>query len=129
MNKRELETMNNYRLLGLEMAHRLVKSGGIEALEKEIRLRKVGYKLPVSSEEIDIASKAIKEMCNDTYRAMAVWTLHNEPFNWGETRLRRFIDRFDYQTSFLSGGYMTFKDILEQIKAETPIELQIRYND
>lgn len=128
MNKKEQDTLNNYRLLGLEMAHRLVKTGGIEALEKEIRIRKAGYRSPVSHREIDEAAKGIKEMCNDTYKVMSVWTLRNAPFNFGKTRLQRFIDQFDYQTSFLAGGYMTFKDITDQILEELDMELRIRYN-
>ena len=129
MNKREMETLNNYRLIGLDMAYRLVKAGGLEALENEIRLRKKGYRLPVSHKEIDEAAKGIKEMCNDTYKVMSVWVLRNPPFNYGPKRLQRFIDQFDYQTSFLEGGYMTFKDITDQILEELNMELKIRYND
>lgn len=122
-----IKDFNNGRIAGLEMALRLVKEGGIEALEKEIKFRnQTKINLPLTNAELDKASQAIKELCNDTYMLMAIWTLHNEPFRFGEKRCQRFQTRFEEHTKCLLEGFVNWKDIQETIKEEMKLVLEIR---
>lgn len=99
------------RTEGLELALRIVKEGGAEALEREM----------------DKAAQKIKEQILDTVLAMSVMVLRDE-FGFGKKRLDQFKARFNLKTECMNDGLVTWADILEAIRDETGIELTIREN-
>lgn len=116
------------RTEGLELAYRIVKEGGAEALEREMKRRRVtGIKIPVDHRELDKAATKVKMQILDTVLAMSIMVLRDE-FDFGKKRLERFKDRFNQKTECLNDGLVTWADILETIKDETRIDLQIREN-
>ena len=78
------------RTEGLELALRIVREGGAEALEREMKRRRVtGIKVPVDHREMDKAAQKIKEQILDTVLAMSIMVLRDE-FGFGKKRLDQF---------------------------------------
>lgn len=112
---------------GLALAWRIVREGGAEALEKEINERKAtGISVNMSMKEIDTAILPIKELTIRTVLAMSVATLRDE-YGFGKERLQRFADRFMLKADCMSEGWLTWKDLCENIEEETGIH--ISYDD
>ena len=64
---------------GLYLALKIVREGGLEALEKEIRFRNItGIKTSFAMKEIEGATQEIKNNTIDTVTCLAVHTLHDE---------------------------------------------------
>jgi hypothetical protein len=113
----------------MEFALRLAKDKGIEELEKEVRFRnRTGVSLNLTRQEIAAGSDKIKNMTFDTMLAMSLMTLRDE-FDFGKKRLERFKDRFTEKAASLAEDYCTWLDIVDALKEETGIELEIRLND
>ncbi|MGN0416952.1 hypothetical protein [Anaerostipes faecalis] len=116
------------RMDGMAYALRIAKKEGIEGLEEELKRRGItGMNLPASHKEIDQELDKIKMQVLDTVLAMSCLVLRDE-FNFGAKRLNRFKDRFNFKTECLQDEHLTWADILEVIREETGIELQIREN-
>lgn len=127
--EKEMQIMQQGRMNGMQLALKIVKEGGIEKLEKEIAFRgRTGINLAITDKELDVACEAIKNMTFDTYLLMSMWTLHND-FGFGQQRCQRFHDRFADHTECMGEGLITWPDLQEQLKIETGIELELRYND
>lgn len=116
------------RTEGMEFALRLAKDKGIEELEKEVRFRnRTGVSLNLTRQEIASGSEDIKNMTFDTMLAMSMMVLRDE-FDFGKIRLKRFKDRFTEKTASLVDDYCTWLDIIDTLKEETGIDLEIRWN-
>lgn len=114
---------------GMVFALRIAKEHGIEELEKEIKRRGIsGINARLTHEEIDQASNRIKMMVLDTVLAMSCMTLRDE-FGFGHDRLMRFKKRFNSKSECIMDGYASWEEMLEIIKDETKIKLEIRKND
>lgn len=117
------------RTEGMEFALRLAKDKGIEELEKEVRFRnRTGVLLNLTRQELAAGSQNIKNMTFDTMLAMSLMVLRDE-FDFGKKRLERFKDRFTQKAASLAGDYCTWLDIIDTIKDETGIDLEIRINN
>lgn len=117
------------RTEGMEFALRLAKDKGIEELEKEVRFRnRTGVSLNLTRQEIAAGSDKIKNMTFDTMLAMSLMTLRDE-FTFGKKRLERFKDRFTEKAASLAEDYCTWLDIVDVLKEETGIDLEIQWND
>lgn len=120
------------RTEGMEFAPCLAKDKGIEELEKEVRFRnRTGISLNLTRQELAAGSqniKNIKNMTFDTMLAMSLMVLRDE-FDFGRKRLERFKDRFTRKATSLAGDYCTWLDIIDTIKDETGIDLEIRINN
>ena len=116
------------RTEGLELALRIVREGGAEALEREMKHRRVtGIKVPVDHREMDKAAQKIKEQILDTVLAMSIMVLRDE-FGFGKKRLDQFKARFSLKTECMNDGLVTWADILEAIRDENDSDLTIREN-
>ena len=117
------------RTEGMEFALRLAKDKGIEELEKEVRFRnRTGISLNLTRQELAAGSQNIKNMTFDTMLAMSLMVLRDE-FDFGKKRLERFKDRFTQKATSLADDYCTWLDIIDTIKEETGIDLEIRMNN
>lgn len=86
---------------GLDLALRIVKQGGIEALEKEIKFRNItGVHTSLATKDLDKASQKIKEMTLDTFTILGIAVLH-DCFGFGQIRCQRFMDGMDKGLSTL----------------------------
>ena len=111
---------------GLALALKIVREGGAEALEEEIRVRGItGINVNLSQKELDEALLPIKELTIRTLLAMSVATLRDE-YGFGKDRLQRFVNRFMQKTTCLEEGWLTWKDLCENIQEETGIRIEFR---
>lgn len=78
-------------------------------------------------EELAAGSQNIKNMTFDTMLAMSLMVLRDE-FDFGKKRLERFKDRFTEKAASLAEDYCTWLDIVDVLKEETGIDLEIRIN-
>ena len=114
---------------GMAFALRIVQERGIAGLEKEVHSRNItGINARITHEEINTAIEKAKMMVLDTVLAMSCMVLRDE-FGFGHDRLNRFKERFNKKTECLLDDYASWEDILETIKDETGVQLQIRRND
>ena len=114
---------------GLLLAHKIVKQGGIEALEKEIRFRGcTGIRTSLACKDLDKASEKIKEMTMDTFTIMGIAALHDE-FGFGQKRCQKWLDKFAEGANYLEEGLATWQDYIQSIKEELNLTLEIRWNN
>lgn len=114
---------------GLQLALKLVESGGVESLREEIKFRNItGINTTMCKKEVSQASEKIKEMTCDTIMCLAVHTLHDE-FGFGKKRCEQFMARFNEKTDCLLDDMVKWKDVIDIVKEEIGIDLTIRRND
>ena len=110
---------------GLYLALKIVREGGLEALEKEIRFRNItGIKTSLARKELEAASMGVKENVIDTVTCLAVHTLHDE-FGFGKERAARFMGRFQEKIGCLMDELVFWEDIVEENK-KMGMETKIR---
>lgn len=114
---------------GIYYAYRIVKEGGIEALEKDIKNRGI-TDCPVGISKADMNAFANNVRMNvvDTFLIMNCTVLQDE-FGFGKKRIERFIERFNLKASVIAEDYATWDDFKRQLNDELGIELSIREND
>lgn len=114
---------------GLDLALRIVRDGGLEALEKEIKFRGVtGVHTSLATKDLDKASQQIKEMTLDTVTVLAIAVLRDK-FDFGKTRCQRFMDGMEMGAEYLMKDLATWADYRNSIEEELGITLKIRVNE
>lgn len=114
---------------GLDLARRIVREGGLEALERECKFRGVtGIHTSLASKDLNKASQKIKEMTIDTFTILCVVAVHDE-FGFGEKRCRRLIAKMEEGAGYLMDDLATWDDYINEIKDQLNIDLRIRWND
>lgn len=114
---------------GLLLALKIVKEDGVEALEKEIHFRNfTGIHTALAKKELDQASVKIKEMTIDTITVLSAATLRDE-FEFGKKRISRFINRLNLKAECLMDDYVTWQEIIDDLREDIGLELKIRRND
>ena len=113
---------------GLSLGLRIVREGGLEALENEIRFRNIsGIHTSLAAKDLDKASEKIKEMTLDTFTIIGIAALH-EAFGFGEKRCQRWMDKVMEGADYLVDGLATWEDYINSIKERLNLDLQIRWN-
>lgn len=111
---------------GLLLAERIVKEGGLERLQEEIKYRGItGIHTQLAKKEIEKASEVIKMTTIDTILLLALSTVRDE-FGFGEKRMQRLINRIEKKATCLIGNMATWEDFREMIKEETGIKVNVR---
>lgn len=111
---------------GLLLAERIVKEGGLERLQEEIKYRGItGVHTQLAKKEIEKASEVIKMTTIDIILLLALSTVRDE-FGFGEKRMQRLINRMEKKATCLTGDMATWEDFRETIKEETGIEVNVR---
>ena len=95
---------------GLDLARRIVKQGGIEALEQECK-------------DLDKASEKIKEVIADSFVILSIAVLHDD-FGFGEKRCQRFRNGLDRAADYINDGLAEWIDYVNAIKEELGIVLK-----
>lgn len=79
---------------GLYLALKIVREGGLEALEKEIRFRNITeIHTSMALKELEKSSEIIKKHILYSVLNLALETNHDE-FEHGKSRMQRFVNRF-----------------------------------
>lgn len=114
---------------GLDLALRIVRQGGMEALEKEVKFRNItGVHTSLAVKDLDKASEQIKAMTLDTFTILSVAVLHDY-FGFGQIRCQRYMDCMDKGAEYLTNDLATWPDYIASIKEQLGIELEIRWNN
>lgn len=109
---------------GLGLALRIVRDGGIEALEREIKFRGItGVHTSLASKDLDKAAQKIKEMTLDTFTILGIAVLHDD-FGFGEKRCQRFRNGLDRAADYINDGLAEWIDYVGAIKEELRIILK-----
>ena len=113
---------------GLSLGLRIVREGGLEALENEIRFRNIsGIHTSLAAKDLDKASEKIKEMTLDTFTIIGIAALH-DAFGFGEKRCQRWMDKVMEGADYMVDGLATWEDYINSIKERLNLDLQIRWN-
>lgn len=114
---------------GMSYALKIAKEKGIEELEKDLNMRKVvDLPIPVSKKALEECINNIKNNTVDTFVILMIATLHDE-FGFGEKRIQRAIDRFNFKAECLAEDYCSWDDYIQTIKDELGLICDIRKND
>ena len=108
---------------GLDLARRITREGGLEALEKECRFRGVtGIHTSLARKDLDKASEKIKQLVSECCVIMAIAVLHDE-FGFGQKRCQKFMVGMDKASDYIDQGLAEWIDYVQAIKEELGIEL------
>ena len=108
---------------GLDLARRITREGGLEALEKECRFRGVtGIHTSLARKDLDKASEKIKQLVSECCVIMAIAVLHDE-FGFGQKRCQKFMAGMDKTSDYIDQGLAKWIDYVQAIKEELGIEL------
>lgn len=108
---------------GLDLARRITREGGLEALEKECRFRGVtGIHTSLARKDLDKASEKIKQLVSECCVIMAIAVLHDE-FGFGQKRCQKFMVGMDKASDYINQGLAEWIDYVQAIKEELGIEL------
>lgn len=114
---------------GMLYAYNYAKEHGLDALVDEIKMRNItNMPSQVSRRAIDECVENIKNNTCDTFAILMIAVLHDE-FGFGEKRCQKALDRFMEKTECLVGGYVTWRDLIDDISEELKIDLTIRENN
>lgn len=114
---------------GLSLALRIVRDGGLEALEKEIRFRGVtGIHTSLAGKDLNKASEKIKEMTLNTFTVLSIACLHDE-FGFGQKRCQRFMDKMDEGAQYIIDDLATWEDYIASIKEQLGFDLVIHWRN
>ena len=123
----DMKSFQSGREEGLLLAKKIVKEGGLEALEDEIRFRNLTkVKTSVTQKEISMAAEQIKEMCCETIKIAMVAAIH-DAYGFGRKRIEKALVKFDKTTAYLRQGWLTWSDMIEDIKSELGMTLNLKF--
>ena len=112
---------------GLLLAQKIVKEGGLEALDREIKFRGcTGIHTSLASKDLDVASQKIKEMALDVFLVLGIAALH-DCFGFGQKRCQRWKDKIDEGADIILDDMATWKDYTDSIKEELNLDLEVRW--
>lgn len=110
---------------GLNAAQRIVREGGVEALDEEIRFRnRNNISLPATRAELNVATQPMRHNLLQSVLAMSILTLRDE-FGFGRKRAEQFLDRFLFKSECLGDKFLDWKDVHDIILEELGMDLEI----
>lgn len=111
---------------GMAMALRIVKDGGIEALEKEIEYRNLtGVSLNIPRKELEAATTTIRLRATEVAIAISLIALLDE-FCFSKFQAIRYKEVFDAEVDRVLNDEASLNDYLKRIRDELGIEMVIR---
>jgi hypothetical protein len=113
-----------WRMDGILFAHKIVSEGGLEALEKEIRMRNY-LKLDLWAKKSDVENLEFELSTNlyNSFLSTMLFTLH-DTFGFAKVRLCRLKEAFDrnvgniFNIDWLGNNYVRFEDYAKYINEE-----------
>ena len=114
---------------GMSYALRVAKEKGIDGLEADLKMRNA-IDLPVrcSKKDLDVFSNNVKVNILYHIKVLMAVTLHDE-FGFGQTRLKRFLARFDNKAECLAGDYTDWEDQVQILAEECGIVIEDNTRD
>ena len=120
---------DKWRREGMSYALRIAEEKGIDGLREDLKLRgAINLPIPIDEKLLNEFVYDIKDNVVNSMLILMAATLHDE-FGFGEKRVQRAVDRLLFKASCLTGDYVTWNDIIEDVKQELNIELEINYDN
>lgn len=120
---------DKWRREGMSYALRIAEEKGIDGLREDLKLRgAINLPIPIDEKLLNEFAYDIKDNVVNSMLILMAATLHDE-FGFGEKRVQRAVDRLLFKASCLTGDYVTWNDIIEDVKQELNIELEINYDN
>ena len=123
--------VHQYRMDGMAYALKIVKEQGIEALEKEIRMRNGRFiPLELTREKQMEVSMTLASRIVNTYSTMTMAALH-DGFGFGKKRLQEFIKVFNEKCEVVDvldpygEHYATISDYAKMMEEEYDIHVDL----
>ena len=114
---------------GIAFCDKIAKEKGLEELQRVTRQRNLaGLRTLIDPRELDQDFRDATLQILDTVLIMSLIVLKDE-FDFGTKRLDRFKKRFNDKTECLETGNVTWIDMIEQVREENNIKLDLRKND
>ena len=87
-------------------------------------------KLPLAlpKNAIDECVSKIKANTIDTVTILSAMVLHDE-FEFGKSRIQRFVDRFNKKAECIMDDYATWEDQIQILREECGLDFKIRRNE
>ena len=115
----------NGRMDGLALALQIVKDGGVEALEKECRMRGAWrMNTSRSAKELDKLTDHVKSITYQTILIAGLSVLHDN-FGFGHKRCQQFVNGFDKLVSYLDHGWLYWFDVIEDIQSRLNLDVEL----
>ena len=113
---------------GMQWALRVAEDGGVEALKRECEIRSI-TDLPVGvrEKEADQFCNNVKMNTVDAVTILSLTVLTDE-FGFTREQCNQFKERFNLKTECILGGFVNWKELLEQIREDLDMKLKIREN-
>ena len=107
---------------GLLLARDIVRDGGLEALNRDLKMRgAMNINTSLRDKELDKLCEPIKQLTYNTLLLAFLSTLHDE-FGFGRTRLQRAADHLKKIAAYLANGWMFWMDMVETMKKDIGLE-------
>ena len=84
--------------------------------------------MEISTKQLDDMVERVKMNTLDTVLILSAATLRDE-FEFGKSRVQRFVDRFNDKADSLMNDYCTWEDNIKMLEEECDIHLSIRRNE
>lgn len=108
---------------GMYKALEIAKSEGIEALQRECKLRGLSkLNTRMSNTEYRTAMSKVSERVVAYYSASVLMVLHDK-FGFGKQRAKKFLFHFEDLADSIVRDYLTIDDVRQAVKDEIGIEL------
>ena len=114
---------------GIAFCDKIATEKGLEELQRVTRQRNLaGLRTLIDPRELDQDFRDATLQILDTVLIMSLIVLKDE-FDFGTKRLDRFKKRFNDNTECLETGNVTWIYMIEQVREENNIKLDLRKND
>ena len=118
--------IHEYRMSGAAWILDIAQRYGIDEAVKELKQRSAEFiLLEVSHEELEACTKRIKNNAIDSICLLSAVTLRDE-FDFGRSRLNRFIDRFNSKAECLADDDVSWADMRQTMREECGLDFNWR---
>ena len=118
--------IHEYRMSGAAWILDIAQRYGIDEAVKELKQRSAEFiLLEVSHEELEACTKRIKNNVIDSICLLSAVTLRDE-FDFGRSRLNRFIDRFNSKAECLADDDVSWADMRQTMREECGLDFNWR---
>ena len=119
----KLNDLADGRNQGLLMALKVVKEGGVEALEEEIRYRNImGISINVTKKELEQVTHVMKEHATTVAIVFAMVALLEE-FNFSKLQIQKFKEAFDKKVDTILKDEATIQEYIELVSDKYDIDI------
>ena len=118
--------IHEYRMSGAAWILDIAQRYGIDEAVKELKQSNAEFiPLEVSHEELEACTKRIKNNVIDSICLLSAVTLRDE-FDFGRSRLNRFIDRFNSKAECLADDDVSWADMRQTMREECGLDFNWR---